>query len=99
MLGNFSGGFGGPYRPIYVFSPSSTNPKYRIIKMDKGGHVYCAIFVSFCSNYRPYPIFQNLVHDFCRFSMSCSGFFSGGGGQNRVYAYNFLCKIHLFGRT
>ena len=28
MLGNLSGWFGGPY--MYVFSPSSTNPKYRI---------------------------------------------------------------------
>ena len=29
MLGNFGGGFGGPY----VFSPSSTKHKYRVIKM------------------------------------------------------------------
>ena len=28
-----SGGFGGPY--MYVFSPYSTNPNYRIIKMEK----------------------------------------------------------------
>ena len=33
MLGNLSGGFGGPY--MYVFSPSFTNPKYKIIKMKK----------------------------------------------------------------
>ena len=31
--GIFSGGFGGPY--MYVFSPSSTKPKYRVIKMKK----------------------------------------------------------------
>ena len=33
MLGNFSGGFGGPY--MYVFSPSSIKPKYMVIKMKK----------------------------------------------------------------
>ena len=37
MLGNFSGGFDGKY--MYVFSPSSTNPKYRIIKMRGGGNL------------------------------------------------------------
>ena len=33
MCSNISGGFGGPN--MYVFSPSSTKPKYRIIKMEK----------------------------------------------------------------
>ena len=33
VLGNLSGGFGGPY--MYVFSPSSTKPKYKIIKLEK----------------------------------------------------------------
>ena len=32
-LGNLRGGFGGLY--MYVFSSSSTNPKYRIVKMKK----------------------------------------------------------------
>ena len=35
MLGNFSGGFGGPH----VFSPSSTKPKYRVLKMGEGGKI------------------------------------------------------------
>ena len=33
MHSNLSGRFGEPY--IYVFSPSSTKPKYRIITMDE----------------------------------------------------------------
>ena len=31
--GKLSGGFGGPF--MYVLSPTSTKPKYRLIKMEK----------------------------------------------------------------
>ena len=31
--GKLSGGFGGPF--MYVLSPTSTEPKYRLIKMEK----------------------------------------------------------------
>ena len=31
--GKLSGGFGGPF--MYVLSPTSTKPKYRLIKMKK----------------------------------------------------------------
>ena len=31
--GKLSGGFGGPF--MYVLSPTSTKPKYRVIKMKK----------------------------------------------------------------
>ena len=35
--GTLSGGFGGPF--MYVLSPTSTKPKYRLIKMGKKCHI------------------------------------------------------------
>ena len=36
--GKLSGGFGGPF--MYILSPTSTKPKYRIIKMEKKTNFY-----------------------------------------------------------
>ena len=88
---------------MYVFSPSSTNLKYRMIEMKKkkGGHVCCAILLAFAQTIPPFP---NFVHDFRQFSTNSTHvsvfldfFFGGEGKMESMFTFFCVKSIHLGG--